>query len=322
MSTRPLVSVVTPVHNGANYVAECIESVLRQTYDDFEYVVMDNCSTDETLEIVRGYAERDPRIRVFSPPEFVGPDPNANRAVREISPDASYVKFVHADDWLFPECLERMVELAAANPSVGVVSAYRLEETRVTLDGLPPSLSVVPGRDVCRASLLGRPWGYLFGSPTATLLRADLVRAREELYPLDNPLQSDWEVCYQLLRESDFGFVHQVLTFTRRHNDAESARFWRAGAELPGQIRLLLKYGPVYLTRREYDRRLAVRLFEYLQFLVRRAPQLLEPEFRGYQAGELARIRAGLGAGEVARGLAYELRHLGGRLAGARRRGG
>jgi glycosyltransferase involved in cell wall biosynthesis len=308
--SRPLVSVVTPVHNGAKYIRECIESVLGQTHSHFEYVVMENCSTDGTLEIVREYAERDPRIRVFAPEELLGPDPNANRAVREIDPASRYVKIVHADDWLFPECLERMVGLAEANPSVGVVSAYRLEETRVTLDSLPPSLSVIPGRRVCRSSLLGRPWGYLFGSPTATLLRADLVRARARLYPEDNPLQSDWEVCYQLLAESDFGFVHQVLTFTRRHAEADSRRYWQAGAELPGQIRLLLKYGPLYLTSSEYERKLAVQLARYAGFLIARTPRLLDAEFRDYQANEIERIWAGIRSGDVLRGVGREVRHL------------
>jgi glycosyltransferase involved in cell wall biosynthesis len=314
---QPLVSVITPVYNGAPYIAQCIESVLAQTYPRFEYIVMDNCSTDGTAEIVRRYAAQDDRIALHTPGEFLDADPNANRAARQISTDSAYVKFVHADDWLFRECLERMVGLAVRHPSAGVVSAYRLEETRVTLDGLPPELELVPGRDAARSALLGRPWGYLFGSPTATLLRADLVRSRETLYPEDNPLQSDWEVCYQLLAESDFGFVHQVLTFTRRHNEALSTQFWRAGAELPGQIRLLQKYGPGYLSRSEYERRLAVLLYEYAWFLTRNAAQLRKREFRRLQADELRRIHARIAADEIARGVAHQVVRLARRARGA-----
>jgi glycosyltransferase involved in cell wall biosynthesis len=310
MASQPLVSVVTPVHNGAKYIRECIESVLAQTYANFEFVVMENRSTDDTLEIVQEYAASDARIRVFAPDELLDPDPNANRAVRQIDGASRYVKIVHADDWLYPECLERMVALAETHPNVGVVSAYRLEEARVTLDGLPPSLNVVPGREVCRSTLLGRPWGFLFGSPTATLLRADLVRGRELLYPEDNSFQSDWEVCYQLLEQSDFGFVHQVLTFTRRHNEAESSRYWRAGAERAGQIRLLAKYGPVYLTPAEYERRLAVQLFHYCTYLTGRFPRLADQEFRSHQATDLRRMRADVDPGDVIRGVVRELAHL------------
>ena len=55
------------------------------------------------------YAERDSRIRLLRPDEFVGAGSNANRALLEISPSSAYVKVVHADDWLFPDCLTRMV---------------------------------------------------------------------------------------------------------------------------------------------------------------------------------------------------------------------
>jgi len=69
---QPLVSVVTPVYNGADYIAECIESVLKQTYENWEYVIVDNRSTDDTLEIARGYEAREPRIRIVTPNVFVG----------------------------------------------------------------------------------------------------------------------------------------------------------------------------------------------------------------------------------------------------------
>ena len=145
MNNEPLVSIVTPVYNSEAYIAECVESALAQTYAHFEYIVVDNCSTDSTPEIVTSYAERDSRIRLLRPDEFVGAGSNANRALREISPSSAYVKVVHADDWLFPDCLTRMVAVAAANPTVGIVGAYRLEGTEVTLDGLPITLEVVRG---------------------------------------------------------------------------------------------------------------------------------------------------------------------------------
>src|SRR6185295_12267136 len=105
-----------------------------------------------------------------------GVGPNHERAYRRMSPDSRYVKVVHADDWIFPECLEKMSALADAHPSVTVVSAYRLEQEYVTLDGLPYPSTVVPGRDVCRLSLLGRV--YVFGTPTSILVPSAIIRAR------------------------------------------------------------------------------------------------------------------------------------------------
>jgi glycosyltransferase involved in cell wall biosynthesis len=169
-SREPLVSVLTPVYNGGPYLAECIESVLAQTYRNFEYIVADNASTDESRAIALGYAEHDRRIRVVGYSELLPQHENWNRALTLVSPRARYVKIVHADDWIFEECIARMVELAERHPSVGMVGAYRLDEHRVNLDGLQPSVSVIPGRELARSYLLGGALPYLFGSPTSLLL--------------------------------------------------------------------------------------------------------------------------------------------------------
>src|SRR5437868_10080618 len=123
--SEPLVSVITPVYNGEKYLAVCIESVLAQTYQNWEYVIVNNCSTDRSLEIAQAYAQQDARIRVHNNREFLKAMPNWNHALRQMATESAYCKIVHADDWLFPECLARMVEVAAAHPTVGIVSAYR-----------------------------------------------------------------------------------------------------------------------------------------------------------------------------------------------------
>src|SRR5262245_30780381 len=131
----PLVSVLTPVYNGEKYLAECIESVLAQSYQNWDYVIVNNCSTDRTVEIAQTYARKDPRIRIHQNGRLVSRSENHNIALRQISDESKYCKFVHADDWLFPECLDRMVELAETNPAVGIVGAYGLDGLRVRWDG-------------------------------------------------------------------------------------------------------------------------------------------------------------------------------------------
>src|SRR5689334_20495375 len=101
---NPLVSIVTPVYNGEAYLRECIESVLSQTYSNWDYTIVNNCSTDRTLEIAEEYAARDSRIRICSGDTFVRVVENHNRAFRQISPKSAYCKVLAADDWLFPEC--------------------------------------------------------------------------------------------------------------------------------------------------------------------------------------------------------------------------
>ncbi len=194
-SSEPLVSVVTPVYNGARYLSECIESVLAQSYQNWDYTIVNNCSTDATLEIAESYARRDSRIRIHDNSTFLDLVQNFNQAMRQVSPGSKYCKVVHADDCLFPECLTRMVAVAEENPSVAIVSAYALYGTRVELDGLPYPSTLVPGREVCRLMLTGRLRS--FGSPTSTLIRSDRVRERDSFYD-ETELHVDRAVSYEI----------------------------------------------------------------------------------------------------------------------------
>lgn len=265
MDIRPLVTVLTPVYNGEAFIAECIESVLAQTYETFEYVIVDNASTDGTGGIVAQYAAKDPRIRVKTNERLVPVIENHNIAIRQISPQSRYCKFVSADDTIFAECLERMVAHAEAHPSVGLVSAYRLQGDWVDLDGLPYPTSVVPGATMCRWSLLGFP--FVFGPPSSHMIRADLARARDPFYD-ESALHADEAACYDVLRTSDFGFVHQVLSWSRVHRDSLTFNVARRlNTLLSGRLRILVQYGPVYLAPHEYRKVLAERIEEYYRFL-------------------------------------------------------
>ena len=79
-SSTPVVSLGMPVFNGERYLATAIESVLGQTFDDFELLLCDNASTDATGDICRSFAGADPRVRYIRNPENLGAHPNFNRA--------------------------------------------------------------------------------------------------------------------------------------------------------------------------------------------------------------------------------------------------
>ncbi|MFL5980904.1 MAG: glycosyltransferase family 2 protein [Gaiellaceae bacterium] len=258
--------MVTPVHNGARFLRECIDSVLAQTYDNWRYTIVDNKSTDETVEIAREFAARDPRISVSENNEFLPIMQNWNHALRQMPDDAKYCKVVHADDTLFPECLERMVEVSEQNPSVGIVTSYALWGREVRHLGVPYPQQVVNGHAICRATLEGR--SYVFGSPSSLLLRADVVRNRSMFYNEDN-LHADTEVCFDVLRTTDLAFVHQILTRTRIHDEAMSSFTERINSAHDGWLRILARYGPVYLDRAEYARQLRTKLGRYGVFLLK-----------------------------------------------------
>lgn len=263
---QPLVSVVTPVYNGEKYLRECIESVIAQTYPHWEYIIADNRSTDRTYEIAASYAAQDQRIRVVRNAEFMPLIANWNHALRHISPDAKYCKVVHADDWLYAECIARMVDLAERHPTIGIVGAYRLDEDVVNLNGLEQRSGLIPGSELCRWRLAGG--ADVFGSPTSILLRADLVRKRENFYD-EELLHADSDVCFDLLRETDFGIVPEVLTYTRRHNESITSFARRVNTHKAESLILLKRYGRWYLTEAEYALLFEQRLDAYYRFLAR-----------------------------------------------------
>jgi glycosyltransferase involved in cell wall biosynthesis len=278
MSARPRVSVVIPVYNGQKYLRESIESVLRQTFGDWELVVMDNRSTDGTESIGREYAAKDERIRFIRREEFVDVHANHNRALRAIDSYSQYVKVLHADDWLYPECLALKVAVADAHPSASLVSSYRLEDTKVLHDGFfPYTQNFMEGRAALRKSLLGPHW--ITGSPTSLLFRADLVRA-EPRFMDDRVWHSDTDASYRLMLQGDVAFVHQVLTFTRIHPGALTTFSYRVNSYISQELRMLLRYGPLALTTEEYKAKLRYRLRAYLSFL---AKQALRPSRRKHE---------------------------------------
>lgn len=294
---KPLVTVLTPVYNGETYLAQCIESVLAQTYQNWEYCIVNNRSTDRTLTIAQEYAERDARIRVVTNEKFVGRQENHNIAFREVSSDSKYCKVVHADDWLFPECITKMVELAEANPTVGIVGAYGLSNGHVLWAGLPYQTTVIGGRDLCKASLLDGP--YVCGTPTSMLLRADELMRRRTVYNEANQ-HADHEACFDILRDRDFGFVHQVLTYTRVHSGAASSFADRYNTFLHGILEVLSKYGPDFLTREECDRQMQQFWKRYYAFLGSKVFRNRDKTFWAYHRKELARLGYSLSMSRVA----------------------
>jgi glycosyltransferase involved in cell wall biosynthesis len=263
--SQPLVSIVTPVYNGEAFLAECMESVLAQTYENWEYIIVNNRSTDGTLEIAKGYAEKDARVRVHTNDDFVAVIRNHNIAFRQMAPDSQYCKVLQADDWLFPDCIERMVAVGESSPKIGIIGSYGLYGNKLTSDGIALESSVLPGREVARQTLLGEI--YPFGSPTSLLIRSDIIRGRDPHYK-EPYLHADVEACYEVLKSYDFGFVHQVLTFVREHEQSETAKAATKFSWLSlSNIDLLKKFGPEYLSREEYEERLKVRMGEYYKFL-------------------------------------------------------
>jgi glycosyltransferase involved in cell wall biosynthesis len=282
---RPLVSVVSPVYNTAPYLSQCIESVLAQTWKNWEYTILDNCSSDGSHEIAERFARKDHRIRVVAADRFRNQAANFNYALTLIAPDSSYTKMVLSDDWLSSDCLEEMVQVGEEHPAVGVIGGFMIWATQVVCQGLPYPSRQVSGRDICRHGLLGG--SPIFGTPTSLMFRSKVVRDSHPFFDEDS-LSIDTDVCYRILRTWDFGFIHKILSFSRTDNESITSGIIGYDPYHLHALLLLKQYGPEFLSPSELEWCWKRTTHEYFQFLGESVLRGREPAFWAYHARGLA----------------------------------
>jgi len=298
---EPLVSIVTPVYNGERYLRECIESILAQSYTRWNYTIVNNCSTDMTLEIARKYAEKDSRIRIHNNEKFVQVIENWNIAFRQISPMSKYCKPLAADDMLLPECLEKMVRLAEEYPNVAIIGAHGLysrPEMGVYCRGIPYPHTVLPGHELCRGYLLEKG-PAVFGPATFFLFRSDIVRSRDAFYNEYN-IHADSEACLEFLEHYDFGFVQQILTFIRVQDESLTSVSQRLNTHLAHRLYVLKKYGPKHLSEPDLEQQLRKQIRDYYRYLGWQVTKLRDREFWNYHRRELHSLGYRLSIARVA----------------------
>jgi glycosyltransferase involved in cell wall biosynthesis len=226
MSKSPLVTIGVPVYNGEKYIEECIESIHNQTYDNFECYVINNRSTDNTLALAESVAKKDPRIKVITNPEFVDMTTNFNNTFKQVCDETKYFKAVCADDWLFPESIERMVNLLEKYPSAGICSSYRMDGNEVNCFGLDYKKgNLFNGKEILFNQLRGD--ADILGSETTVLYRLETLKKISGFPNVYNysSYHIDSALAYELISISDLCFDFQVLSFTRRHESSYTSKY-------------------------------------------------------------------------------------------------
>ncbi len=204
MVNNPLVSICIPTYNGARYLRECLDSILCQSFHDFEIVVVDDQSSDGTVGIVEEYIQRDKRIKLFCNEKNVGLVNNWNRCI-EFS-QGEWVKYVFQDDLIAPTCLERMLQARYDDvPFVVCARSFIYEEnidqkTRqwfekvLTLRKLFPLKHVVSNVEFIEASVRN-PKINVVGEPTTTLLKRNIFNQNFPLNFIPNECEESYKAC-------------------------------------------------------------------------------------------------------------------------------
>jgi glycosyltransferase involved in cell wall biosynthesis len=126
MAPEPRVTIAMPVHNARAYLREALDSVLTQTFPDWELIAVDDASSDDSWAILTEYAARDPRVRPLRQPAHAGIVAARNRAFAEASPTSTYLAILDADDAALPDRLDAQVAFMDRHPDHALVGGHTL----------------------------------------------------------------------------------------------------------------------------------------------------------------------------------------------------
>ncbi len=228
-SDYPSVSVVMPVYNGEKYLAEAIESILAQTFSDFELIIVDDGSTDGSGEIIRSYEKRDKRIRTIEHESNLGEPFARNSGLAAAT--GEYITSMDCDDISLPRRLEKQAAFLNVNPRIGAVG---IDGHYVTEDLKPFRTYNVPTNSSMIAfNLLNRGAKLIFA---AVMTRREYMEASGGF--LESLRASDNEFYTRLIWKCGirYGNVPEILYLYRKHEGSLSYVFGdnlaEAGAEI------------------------------------------------------------------------------------------
>jgi len=227
MTSHPLVSVCIAVFNCERYIGQAIRSALNQTFNDFEVLVVDNASTDNTVGVVESIG--DPRIRLIRNPTNIGPCLNWNRSIEEAR--GTFIKMLGADDLLYPTCLERQIVAfhgplgesmaLACFPRDIIDSAGRVRLRAHGWRADEPRR--IPGREAIR--IMARRGRNTIGEPVTTFFRRRDAVALGCFSPdIEQrlPFCLDWDLWCRLLQRGDLFVCPNVLGAFRVNEGSNS----------------------------------------------------------------------------------------------------
>ncbi len=223
----PRVSVLMPAYNSEKYVAQAIESILNQTFTDFEFIIINDGSTDDTAKIVRKYAARDPRIKFIDNKRNQGLIAVLNQGLDLCT--GEYIARMDSDDISRPERFKLQVDYMDAHPNVGVVGAWCQKFGNQV------------ERDIFKHQQVMRLFDFLlYGSqvthPTA-MIRTSVLRNNKIYYDPKYPHAEDYGFLVSIARVSEIHNLQTVLLDYRWHDTNVSVLHHKTQTESAERVR-------------------------------------------------------------------------------------
>lgn len=231
----PLVSVIMPVYNGASFLAKALPSILAQTLTDFELIIVNDCSKDNSLSVLNEWAAKDSRIRVYSNERNLGIFGTLNRLV-DLG-RCELIKIFCQDDVMMPNCLERQVAFMQKHPELGYARCLGTQELGDVQKQKGPYRyeSQLPEIIYPQASALAFfTFGNLPGNLTNLICRKNaLVEAG--LFDQSYPYAGDFEMWTRVAKTYAFGLQREALVYVHSHDQQGSVTLNKHN-ELIGQL--------------------------------------------------------------------------------------
>ncbi len=235
MST-PLISVVIPAYNRAAFIGETIDGILHQSEQDFELIIFNNGSTDDTESVIRSYST--PKIKYYACRDNIGIAGGYNQAIAHAQ--GQYIAIHDSDDISHPQRLAIESTFLSDHPHVGAVSA-----PFIAFEDSPPRyrrITSVAWRRRCSAErirsqlLFGR---IVIGYNCTAMLRSSVLRQHDIRYDTNLPMAMDTEMLMRFSEVSELVFLNKPLLYYRRHPQQDTANIrlmnqcvWRAVSNL------------------------------------------------------------------------------------------
>lgn len=234
----PKITVIMPVYNGERYLREAIESILTQTFTDFEFIIIDDGSIDRTWSFLSEYAIKDHRIVLIQNHENIGLTKSLNKGLQTAG--GAYIARQDADDISAPERLEKQAEYLDANPETGLVgTAYHLiDESGNYVSTNHPELNDTAIR-----------WRMLFRNAfihTSVMIRRRVLTEKALFYSEDLPCSQDMDLWVQLMKYTHVANLKEPLVSLRRHDNSISTIQFEAQERIATEIsyKQLLRFLP------------------------------------------------------------------------------
>ncbi len=234
----PLASIVIPTWNGEKYLLETIRSVCEQTFRIIEILIVDDGSSDSSVQIAEMEAAKDERIKVYSNPKRVGIAGNWNRGLKAAKGD--YIKILGQDDILCPDSIQKSVSILDDYPTVSLVCSFESstegdEGTRE--EESFPGIGELDGAFAQQRIIESGNW---IGGPTSVMFRrADLIKTGT--FDPDLPCSLDWEMWLRLLGYGNLYVIPEILHTSRIHPGQESSNCLKTHGFLKDRIRIFSK---------------------------------------------------------------------------------